>query len=60
MDNNGDSYKIEPTVFNSKVNININSDAYSNTDSGINYNINSTVKLKNACKASAYIWLYKD
>ena len=37
MDSDSNSYGIEPTVFNSNIDSNINSDADYNTNSSINY-----------------------
>ena len=45
INSDGNSYRTEPTVFNSDTDGNANSDAYSNT--------NSIAKLENAYKASA-------
>ena len=43
MDSNSNSYRTEPTVFNSNTNC--------DTNSGINYNANSIAKSNNAYKA---------
>ena len=45
IDSNGNSYRTEPTVFNSNTDSNVNSNAHSNA--------NSIAKLENAYKASA-------
>ena len=53
MDSNGDScYRTEPTVFDSNAN--------SDTDSGINCDTNSTAESESACKVSTQVWLHKD
>jgi len=44
MDSDGNTYRIEPTVFNSNTNRNANSNIYSDA--------NSTTKSENAYKAS--------
>ena len=62
-DNDGNSYGIEPTVFNSNANSDTDSDADSNAnsnancdaDSSINYNTNSIIRSNNAYKAPAQV-----
>ena len=49
IDSNSNSYKTEPTVFNSDA----NSDANYNANSGINCNTNSITRSNNACKVPA-------
>ena len=53
MDSDGDSYRIEPTIFNNNTDSNAGSNANCNTNSGINYNANSIVRSNNAYKAPA-------
>ena len=53
IDSDGNSYGIEPTVFNSNADSNTNSNADCNADSNINYNANSIARSNNACKAPA-------
>ena len=48
-DSDGNSYRTEPTVFNSDANSNTNCDA----DSGINYNANSIARSNDAYEAPA-------
>ena len=54
-DSDSNSYRIEPTVFNSNADSdtdsNTNSDADYNADSGINYNANSIAGSNDAYKA---------
>jgi len=52
-DSDGNSYGIEPTVFNSNANSDADSNANCDTDSGINCNANSIAGSNNACKAPA-------
>ena len=52
-DNNSNSYRIEPTVFNSDANGDTNSNIHSDADSNTYSNANSTAELKNTYKASA-------
>ena len=52
-DSDGNSYRTEPTVFNSNTNSDADSDANCDTDSGINYNANSIAGSNDACKAPA-------
>jgi hypothetical protein len=56
IDSDSNSYKIEPTIFNSDADSDTNCDA----DSGINYNANSITRFNNACKTPTQVWLYKD
>jgi hypothetical protein len=53
MDSDSDSYRIEPTVFNSNTDSNADSDADYNANSGINYNANSIARSNNTYKAPA-------
>ena len=53
MDSDGNSYRTEPTVFNSNANSNADSNADYNTDSGINCNANSIARSNNACEVPA-------
>ena len=67
-DSNSNSYRIEPTVFNSDADGNTNSNthsdadsnAHSNADNDAHSNTNSTAELENTYKVSAQVWLYKD
>ena len=52
-DSNGNSYGIEPTVFNSNADSNANSNADYDADSSINYNANSIARSNDACEAPA-------
>ena len=59
-DSNGDSYRTEPTIFNSdadgdtnsNTHSDANSDTHSNADNDAHSNVDSTAKLKNTYKAS--------
>jgi len=53
MDSDGNSYRTEPTVFNSNADSNANSNANCNADSSINYNTDSISRSNNAYKAPA-------
>jgi hypothetical protein len=53
MDSNGNSYRTEPTVFDSNTDSDANSDADYNADSGINCDANSITRFNNACEAPA-------
>ena len=50
-DSDGNSYRTEPTVFNSNADSNANSNANYDTDSGINCDANSIARSNDACKA---------
>jgi len=60
MDSDGDSYGIEPTVFNSNADSDADSNADCDADNGINCNADSIAKSNNAYKVPARVWLYKD
>ena len=51
MDSNGNSYRIELTVFNRNANSNANNKADWDANSSINYNINSITRSNNTYKA---------
>ena len=53
MDSDGNSYRTEPTVFNSNADSNTDSNADYNTDSSINCDANSIAKSNNAYEAPA-------
>ena len=53
MDSNSNSYRTEPTVFNSNANSNADSNANCDANSGINCNANSITKFNNACEVPA-------
>ena len=52
-DSDGDSYRTEPTVFNSNTDSDANSDANCDTNSGINCDANSIAGSNNAYEAPA-------
>jgi hypothetical protein len=53
MDSDGNSYGIEPTVFNSNANSDTNSNADCDADSSINCNADSIVESNDACETPA-------
>jgi len=55
INSDGNSYRTEPTVFNSNANSDANSNADCDANSGINCNADSITKSNNACKAPARV-----
>ena len=53
MDSDGNSYRIELTIFNSNANSNTNSNANYDANSSINYNANSIARSNYTCEAPA-------
>jgi len=53
INSDGNSYRMEPTIFNSNADSNANSNTNCDANSGINYNANSITRSNNAYKAPA-------